>query len=54
MATKARHRTLWRRGGRGGNTAYCQLMVAVIARCMSSIVLMIVARWLHVPLPGGE
>lgn len=54
MATKARRSFVRRRSRRVGDVTYRHITVTLIARCLSSIFLMIVARWLHVPVPGGE
>ena len=55
MATKAHHRPRRSRRGRRVRNAVCgQWVLALIARALSTLLLMVVARWLHLPMPGGE
>lgn len=54
MATKAHHHSRRsRRLRRVGNAVCGQWLLALIARTLASIILMVVARWLHLPVPGG-
>jgi hypothetical protein len=55
MATRAHHRTRHFRRLRRVRNAVCdQWLLALIARTLSTVVLMVIARWLHLPMPGGE
>lgn len=55
MATRAHHRSRRSRRLRRVRNAVCgQWLLALIARTLSTVLLMVVARWLHLPLPGGE
>jgi hypothetical protein len=51
MANRARQRS---RRFRGLRRVCNQWLLALIARTLSTILLMVVARWLHLPMPGGE
>jgi hypothetical protein len=51
MATKAYHRPRHLRRVR--NAVCGQGLLALIARMLSTVLLMVVARWLHLPMPGG-
>ncbi len=52
MATKARHHSRRiRRVRRVGNAVCCQWLVALIARTLATIILMVVARLLGLPTP---
>jgi hypothetical protein len=52
MATKA-HRHI-RRPRRAHNTSSrSQWLMALVARTLASLLLMVVAHWLHLPLPSG-
>lgn len=52
MATRAHRRS--RRLRRVRNTVRSQWLLALIARMLSTVLLMVVARWLHLPMPGAE
>lgn len=53
MATRAHQHS--RRSHRRVRNAVCgQWLLSLLARTFSTILLMVVARWLHLPLPGGE
>jgi hypothetical protein len=55
MATEAHHRSRRSRRLRRVRNAVCgQWLLALIARTLATVLLMVVARWLHVPVPGGE
>jgi hypothetical protein len=55
MATKVHHRSRRSRRPLVVRNAVCgQWLLALIARTLSTVLLMVVARWLHLPLPGGE
>jgi hypothetical protein len=55
MATRARqHSRRFRRLRRVCNAVCGQWLLALIARTLSTVLLMVVARWLHLPMPGGE
>lgn len=54
MATNAHHRSHYRRLGRVRNALCGQWLLALIARTLSTLLLMVVARWLHLPMPGGD
>jgi hypothetical protein len=50
MATKSQHRTALRRTI--PQSSYRQWLPKLAARTFTTIVLMIVSRWLHLPLSG--
>jgi hypothetical protein len=55
MATRAHQHSRHSRRLRRVRNAFCgQWLLALIARTLSTVLLMVVARWLHLPLPGGE
>jgi hypothetical protein len=55
MATRAhQHSRRSRRLRRVRNAVCDHWLLAPIARTLSTVLLMVVARWLHLPLPGGE
>jgi hypothetical protein len=55
MATRAhQHSRRSRRLRRVCNAVCGQWLLALIARTLSTVLLMVVARWLHLPMPGGE
>jgi hypothetical protein len=55
MATKAHHRSRRTRRLRRVRKAICdQWLIALLARTLTTILLMLVAHWLHLPVPGGE
>jgi hypothetical protein len=55
MATKAHHRSRRSRRLRRVRNEFCgQWLLALLARMLTTILLMLVARWLHLPVPGGE
>lgn len=55
MANRAHHRSRrFRRLRRICNAVCRQWLLALIARTLSTVLLMVVARWLHLPMPGGE
>lgn len=55
MATKAhQHAQRSRRLRRVRNAARGQWLLALVARSFATILLMVVARWLHLPMPGGK
>jgi len=55
MATRAHHRSRRSRRLRRVRSAVCgQWLLALTARTLSTVLLMVVARWLHLPMPGGE
>jgi hypothetical protein len=55
MATRAHQYSRRSRRLRRVHTAACgQWLLALIARTLSTVLLMVVARWLHLPVPGGE
>jgi hypothetical protein len=51
MATRAHQHS---RRPRGLRRVCGQWLLALIARTLSTVLLMVVARWLHLPVPGGE
>jgi hypothetical protein len=53
MTTKAHHSSRNSRR-RVCKTLAGQWFVALLARTLANILLMIVARWLHLPVPSGE
>jgi len=54
MATRAHHRSRRSRRLRRVRNAVCgQWLPALIARTLSTVLLMAIARWLHLPVPGG-
>lgn len=53
MATKAHHRSRNSRR-RVSKTLAGQWLVALLARTLANVLLMVVAHWLHLPVPGGE
>jgi hypothetical protein len=53
MATKAHHCSRNSRH-RISKTLAGQWLVALLARTLANVLLMIVARWLHLTVPGGE
>jgi hypothetical protein len=55
MATRTHHRSRrYRRLRRVRNAVCGQSLLTLIARTLSTVLLMVVARWLHLPMPGGE
>lgn len=55
MATRAhQHSRRARRLRRVRNAVRGQWLLALIARTLSTVLLMVVSRWLHLPMPGGE
>lgn len=53
MANKSHHHS--RRSRRRVCKTLCgQWFVALLARTLTTVLLMVVARWLHLPVPGGE
>jgi hypothetical protein len=55
MATRAHQHSQRSRHLRSVRNAVCgQWLLALIARTLSTVLLMVVARWLHLPMPGGE
>ncbi len=50
MATKAHRHT--RRPHRAHNTSRSQWLMALVARTLASLLLMVVARWLRLPSCG--
>jgi hypothetical protein len=55
MATRAhQHSRRSRCLGRVGNAIFGRWLLALIARTLSTVILMVVARWLHLPMPGGD
>jgi hypothetical protein len=55
MATRAQqHSRRSRRLHRGRNAQFGQWLLALLARTLSTVLLMAIARWLHLPMPGGE
>jgi hypothetical protein len=53
MATRAHQHS--RRSRRLRRYAVCgRWLLPLIARTLSTVLLMVVARWLHLPVPGGE
>jgi hypothetical protein len=55
MATRAHpHSRRSRRLRRARNAVCGQWLLALIAHTLSTVLLMVVARWLHLPMPGGE
>lgn len=55
MATRAHRRSRRFRRLHCVRNAVCgQWLLALFARTLSTILLMIVSRWLHLPMPGGE
>lgn len=53
MATKAHHRSR-HVSHRACKTLTGRWLVALLARTLVNVLLMVVARWLHLPVPGGE
>lgn len=53
MATKS-HDRLRNSRRRVGKTLAGQWFVALLARMLANVLLMVVAHWLHLPMPGGE
>jgi hypothetical protein len=50
MAVKAHHRSRrYRRLRRARNAVYGQWVLALLARTLASIVIALIARWLHLP-----
>jgi len=54
MATRAHHRSRRSRLRRVRKAVCGQWLLALIARTLATVLLMVVARWLHLPMPGGE
>jgi hypothetical protein len=55
MATTAHHHSRRsRRLHRVCNAVCGQWLLALIARTLSTVLLMVVACWLHLPMPGGS
>jgi hypothetical protein len=55
MATRAQqHSWRSRRLHRVRNVQCGQWLLALLAHTLSTVLLMVVARWLHLPVPGGE
>ena len=55
MATRAHHCSRrYHRLRRVRNAVRDQWLLALIARTLSTVLLMVFARWLHLPMPGGE
>lgn len=55
MATRAHQHSRRSRCLRRIRRAVCnQWLLALIARTLSTVLLTVVARWLHLPMPGGE
>lgn len=55
MATRAHQHSRRSRRLRRPDNVFCgQWLLALIARALSTALLMVVARWLHLPAPGGE
>jgi hypothetical protein len=55
MTTRAHHRSRHYRHLRRVRNAVCgQWLLALIARTLSTVLLMVMARWLHLPIAGGE
>lgn len=55
MAPKAhRHTRRFRRPQRIRNAVCGQWLLVLLARTLATILLMVIARWLHLPMPGGE
>jgi hypothetical protein len=55
MAPRAHRRSRrYRRLPRVRNAVCRQWLLTLIARTFSTVLLMVVARWLHLPMPGGE
>lgn len=55
MATRAHQHSRRSRRLRRFRKAVCgQWLLSLTARTLSTILLMVVARWLHLPMPGGE
>jgi hypothetical protein len=52
MATKSHRHSARRRSV--GSALRQQWLVALIARTTATVLLMVVARWLHLPMPGGD
>jgi hypothetical protein len=51
MATKSHHNTARHRARSTGAT-YRRTLVLLAARTVATIILMVVAHWLHIPLSG--
>jgi hypothetical protein len=55
MATRAHHHSRrYRRLRRVRNVVCGQWLLALMARTLSTVLLMVIARWLHLSMPGGE
>jgi hypothetical protein len=52
MATKAHQHS--RRSRRVRKAVCGQWLLALTTRTLSTVLLMVVARWLHLPMPRGE